>query len=318
MDDYRDDYFASGPLGNVYTGEQISGKLEEKGDTDIFRTVLIKHLEYTITVESTGPDPLGDAFVGFEDKNFNYYGFDSIPVDAWIYPETTGFFWISVYDPYDDEPGYDTVGNYRVKVSSGLGTSSGETIVGTKYGDAVDAGGGNDTVKGGKGADSLAGGTGNDTLLGGGYTDTLYGDKGNDTLRGQGGNDLLIGGDNADILIGGAGSDVFAYRSTGQSRPGSHDTIRAGDGKNAFQYGDKIDVSDIDAKAGVGGNQAFTFGGVIGQNATGSKGYLYVSNIGQDTYVRASTDGDKAWELVIEIEDGGRSASWYDGGDFFL
>jgi Ca2+-binding RTX toxin-like protein len=200
--------------------------------------------------------------------------------------------------------------------------SSTSTISGN---DTIYGGTGNDKIYGGYGDDILWGDDGNDQVAGGYGNDYLEGNKGKDILKGNEGNDVLVGGKQADILIGGTGSDRFVFAAIDASGLGAlnRDQIRKTDPGSlspavAFEFGDKIDVSGIDANAGVFGNQAFKFGGQISATATGKTGFLYVTNVGADTIVRMNTDADKAWESEIEIEDGTQLASWYDAGDFFL
>lgn len=319
MDDYRDSINGSGVLGVVAAGTSITGTIEEYGDADVFRTVFIAGLTYTVDVAGIGSNPLGFAFVQIDDNNGNYQGFGQVPDDFTDGSETSGFRYYTIYDPFGDDEGYDTLGSYRLTISAGFGSDAADSIVGTTWNDAVNGAGGNDWINGGAGADSLAGGAGNDTILGGNARDDLYGGSGLDVLRGQANDDTLTGGDGADVLIGGQGSDRFVFASTSQSSPTAADTLRAGDGGAAFEAGETISLSAIDANTTAAGNQAFTFGGVIGQGATGQKGFLYVSSVGQDTLVRGNTDNDAAWEFVLKIEDGaGRSAAWYHAYDFEL
>jgi Ca2+-binding RTX toxin-like protein len=171
-------------------------------------------------------------------------------------------------------------------------------------------GGGNDKIKGTSKADELSGGNGNDKL---------YGNNGNDTLRGEKGNDFLSGDAGRDFLIGGKGADRFDFDSVSESRGGSstRDVIKAGDGAVAFEgagksWGDRIDVSGIDANTTKSGNQKFDFGGT-------GKGDLSVINVsGGHTLVRANIDNDKAFEFQLLIEDGGVKANQYHASDFIL
>ncbi len=167
--------------------------------------------------------------------------------------------------------------------------------------------GGNDKLYGTSKADDLAGGNGNDRL---------YGKSGNDMLRGEDGNDYLRGHAGSDILIGGKGADRFDFNSVSESRGGSADIIRAGDGAAAFEgvgkrSGDRIDVSGIDANTGKGGNQTFDFGGT-------GKGDLSVVDQGKYTLVRANIDNDKAFEFQLLIDDGNVRAKDYHASDFIL
>ncbi len=186
--------------------------------------------------------------------------------------------------------------------SSSSSSSSAETYSNEKSG-----GGGNDKVYGTSKADELSGGNGNDKL---------FGKSGNDILRGEDGNDTLRGHAGSDILIGGKGADRFDFNSVSESRGGSVDIIRAGDGAAAFEgvgkrSGDVIDVSGIDANTSKGGNQAFDFGGT-------GKGDLSVVDQGSYTLVRANIDNDKAFEFQLLIDDGNVKASDYHASDFIL
>jgi Ca2+-binding RTX toxin-like protein len=165
-----------------------------------------------------------------------------------------------------------------------------------------------------------------ENLLGSAYGDVLFGDDqanrlsggaGADYLEGLGGNDKLIGGAGGDLLVGGLGADVFDFDAAGHSAPGARDIIRAGlAGGVAFEGagvagGDRIDLSGIDARAGAGGNQAFTWGGV-------GNGRVSLVDSGGNTIVRCNVDGDAAFEMELVIEDGAILASAYRAGDFML
>lgn len=125
------------------------------------------------------------------------------------------------------------------------------------------------------------------------------------------------GGAGADILYGGLDADIFDFDTAADTSAAGRDVIRSlNTNVLAFEGagvagGDVIDLSGIDANAGVTGNQAFAFGG------TGA-GRVSVVSVGADSLVRANTDGDAAFEVEILIEDGGLLASAYKAGDFIL
>jgi hypothetical protein len=113
-----------------------------------------------------------------------------------------------------------------------------------------------DRIEGRDGADWLRGDGGNDTIDGGSGDDTIDGGSGNDTINGGSGADFVQGGLGADTLTGGAeaagaaDADTFYYASWSEF----------GDTITDFEHGvDKIDVSAIDARPDIAGNQAFTF-----------------------------------------------------------
>jgi Ca2+-binding RTX toxin-like protein len=205
-----------------------------------------------------------------------------------------------------------------------------DRVFGGSGNDLVDAGDGNDNVFGGAGNDLFVGSLndGNDTYYGG----ELSGDSGNDTLdmafltsdavvdlgtgvggRGsavssQGGTDTLYGVENVttgsgndvitmsnavNVVDGGAGEDIFVFGSTAAAHG---DTIRG------FEAGDKIDLSGIDANAGVAGNSSFTL--ESGQ-ATTAPGQIVVTHEtredGEYTVVSGNTAGDNAPEFRISI-----------------
>jgi Ca2+-binding RTX toxin-like protein len=172
-----------------------------------------------------------------------------------------------------------------------------------------------DNLSGDDQANTLAGLAAFDNLYGLGGNDVLIGGEGTDSLIGGDGNDVLRGGRQADVLIGGLGGDVFDFDAVADSAPAARDVIR-GAGGPAFEGvgvagGDRIDLSGIDARAGVAGNQGFVLGG------TGA-GRVSLVNSGTDTIVRCNIDADAAFELQIVVEDGSVVASAYRAVDFML
>jgi Ca2+-binding RTX toxin-like protein len=222
--------------------------------------------------------------------------------------------------------GYDRVDNYRITYTLpsnvealylwgyNNGQASGNKLDNHIVGDATD-----NVLRGLDGHDDIFGDEGDDTIFGGNQADELDGGWGHDIVRGGAGDDVLLGSPDSDILIGGTGNDVFRFGSPSASALGSRDTIRSGDGEVAFRNpgnaaGDRIDVSLIDADATAGGNQAFLWGGTTQKG----KGYLWVENVGGDTYVRGNINNGAAPEIEIEIEDAGVVAAQYRVPDFIL
>ena len=125
-------------------------------------------------------------------------------------------------------------------------------------------------------------GTGNggaNTIAGNASNNTLSGLGGNDALNGGDGNDILIGGAGLDNLTGGANADIYRYTATlADSNGATRDVI------NGFVSGtDDVDLSLIDANAGAGGNQAFTFIGAAAFSAAGQVRYaggILEANVG--------------------------------------
>ena len=135
-----------------------------------------------------------------------------------------------------------------------------------------------------------------DTLKGGAGIDTLRGNAGGDTLVGNGGNDWLTGGLGKDLLTGGAGDDRFVYTDVAESAAGAQrDAIF----DFAVAGGDRIDLSGIDAKPMVDGDQGFAF---IGTNAFGGvAGQLRFAVVNGNTVVEGDMNGDKAADFHIAL-----------------
>ncbi|NKE46382.1 isopeptide-forming domain-containing fimbrial protein [Roseomonas frigidaquae] len=198
---------------------------------------------------------------------------------------------------------------------------------------------GNDILNGGAGADVLDGGAGVDTatyaasaagltvsfadpslntgiaagdvfiqvenLLGSAHADRLTGDNaanritggaGNDTIAGGGGNDVLLGGAGQDEMTGGAGADRFIFASLGESAVAAPDSIL----DLSWFEGDRIDLSQIDAHAGLGGNQAFAFAGT-GAFVGGGQGSVRYQHDGGDTLVLVDAGNGGAAEMAIRV-----------------
>jgi Ca2+-binding RTX toxin-like protein len=174
---------------------------------------------------------------------------------------------------------------------SGLGSGSVLSVTGTSGNDTLNGFGGNETVNG------LAG------------NDTLGGGLGNDILQGGGGNDVLIGGPGTDRLIGNAGADTFRFTASSESIVGTKADVIADFTKGL----DRIDLSAIDANAGVSGNQAFSF---IGSGAfTGKAAQLRYANASDGT---TSVYGDITGDQVADFQMKLIAPQALTGGDFIL
>jgi serralysin len=174
----------------------------------------------------------------------------------------------------------------------------------------VDLGTGNDLFKGWDGTvdGSIHGRAGNDTIIGGISDDAIFGDSGNDVLKGGQGDDTLNGGPGRDLMRGGAGLDTFDFNKTSDSAVGAQrDHIL-----DFSKADDVIDVAGIDAKTGVGGNQAFHFIGAMA--FSGTKGELRAINVGADAKVLGDVDGDGHADFSILVAD----VSNLHAGDFVL
>lgn len=185
------------------------------------------------------------------------------------------------------------------------GGAGNDTLRGQAGDDALFGGDGNDVLSGDNGRDMLFGGPGRDLLDGGLGNDTLDGGQGADTLRGGAGNDRLIGGEGANQLNGGAGADVFVFRNHLEAGIGANrDTI------TDFQRGvDRIDVSGIDARIGVPGQQDLAFGG-----RTAAANALWFAQEGQNVVVRGDVNGDGQADFAILVRNIGQLSD----SDFIL
>jgi Ca2+-binding RTX toxin-like protein len=122
-------------------------------------------------------------------------------------------------------------------------------------------------------------------IIGGANGDTIAGGQNGDILQGNGG---------ADQLTGGGGADSFRYKLATDSTASATDHILD------FASGtDKIDLTRIDANAGLAGDQAFSW---IGSSAfSGAAGELRAYQSGSDWFVEGDTNGDGAADLVIQV-----------------
>lgn len=185
---------------------------------------------------------------------------------------------------------YGHDGNDRLR-----GMGGDDALHGQGGADTMNGGAGDDTLSGGLGFDNVNGSQGDDVLRGGSGDDTLGGGVGVDILCGDSGNDRLAGGGGRDVLTGGSGSDVFDFGALSDSgiTRGTQDVI-----KEFFEDEDTIDLSSIDARAGVGGNQAFSF---IGSAAFSAEGQVRVVVVGDTTFLMANTTGTGGAEMMIRI-----------------
>jgi Ca2+-binding RTX toxin-like protein len=191
--------------------------------------------------------------------------------------------------------GNDTVGGGdgadRVVLSDGADSGSGgqgdDTLLGDVGADRLFGDAGNDVLFGGTGADVLNGGLGDDNVNGGDGADAISGGAGHDTIN---------GGLQRDALTGGAGDDVFVFLS--RSHTGL--TLATADRISDVRAGtDLIDLSALDARANVVGNQAFNFVGTA--SLTGASGRLrYDVATG---LVQGDVTGDGVADFAILIQN---------------
>ena len=134
--------------------------------------------------------------------------------------------------------------------------------------------------------------------------DTLYGTAGDDALVGIAGADLFVLGQGLDTLEGGAARDQFRFLPA------------AADAGNRFTLldfsrgdGEIVDLTRIDAIAGTGANDAFSF---IGTAAFTAAGQLRWQEMGGYRLVEGDTTGDGLADLTLHIlAPGPVGASWF-------
>jgi serralysin len=173
-----------------------------------------------------------------------------------------------------------------------------------------------DSLRGDNLVNTLSGGAGNDVLIARGGNDRTVGGEGADTLYGDAGNDTLDGGLGKDVMSGGVGGDRFDFNAVIESAIGSgRDVIRDftvnPDGGTGFI--DRLEVSTIDAKAGMAGDQAFSF---IGTGAFTAEGQIRVVQSGTDTIVQFNTTGASGAEMEVLLAD--FTANLLTAADFIL
>jgi Ca2+-binding RTX toxin-like protein len=144
---------------------------------------------------------------------------------------------------------------------------------------------------------SATSGTGNgvdNVIIGSSNANSLDGGNGNDTLTGGLGKDTLTGGVDAD-------TDIFDFNLKGESKKGAlRDVITDFDGGV-----DEIDVSGIDARTGVAGNQKFLWiGKAAFHEKKGELHYVKLNPAGtanDKTIVSGDINGDGKADFQIEL-----------------
>jgi hypothetical protein len=160
-------------------------------------------------------------------------------------------------------------------------------------------------------ADLIRGGAGSDRILGGVGNDSLFGDSGADTLIGNRDDDVLTGGAGRDLLTGSAGADRFVFADLADSGTTQAQRDRIIDFDDVGN--DRIDLSRLDARAGTGGNQDFTF---IGTRGFSAEGQARVWQQGDDVMIALNTRGTGRAEMQVLLVD--TTAATVTAGDFIL
>ena len=232
-----------------------------------------------------------------------------------------------------------------VTIENAIGGTGTDTLTGNAADNALYGAGGDDAITGGDGADALYGQSGSDDLSsdrgantfygGSGFdeitggrqgdvvyagsgddivdandgNDVIYGGRGNDTLDGGNGDDALYGGMGQDRLTGGQGADHFVFDFVTDSRVGAdnRDTI------TDLEAVDRIDLSTMDTRADISGDQAFAYVG------TGA-----FSGDQAEVRIQSTADGaaliavDKNGDGVADMEILVMNAASLDGDTFIL
>ena len=129
-------------------------------------------------------------------------------------------------------------------------------------------------------------------------------------------NDFLTGDAGVDFLAGGTGKDIFDFNATTDSGTafGSRDFIAdfqvAPGSSTAFE--DRFDLPTIDAKAGIPGNDMFTF---IGLSGFTGEGQVRAVQDGVNTLLQFNTTGTGGTEMTITLGD--FIAALLTSADFF-
>lgn len=125
-------------------------------------------------------------------------------------------------------------------------------------------------------------------------SDELVGGQAADTLSGGGDNDELTGERGADVLTGGEGEDSFIFTRTADSTKKAADLIT--------DFGpseDHIDLSQIDARTGKDGDQAFHLVAKFTHTA-GELTFKFDADANV-TEVQGDVNGDGRADLVFEV-----------------
>ena len=152
-------------------------------------------------------------------------------------------------------------------------------------------------------------GAANIAATGNALANMICGNVGANVLNGMDGDDTLVGGYDGDILTGGAGRDTFDFNSRSESGRawGTFDTVT--DFTSSI---DVIDLSTIDARTHVRGNQDFRWIGT--KDFHHKAGELHYQRVGSNLVVSGDINGDGKADISIHLEN----VSGLSRGDFIL
>lgn len=122
------------------------------------------------------------------------------------------------------------------------------------------------------------------------------GGNGDDQIDGGDGNDALYGGGGVNTLTGGIGADSFVFTALTDVSGGTQVITDF-----SHAQSDVIDLSGIDANAGVTGNQAFAF---LGAGAfTGVARQLHYIVDGITFHIEGDIDGDGLANFRVDLQN---------------
>ncbi len=132
-----------------------------------------------------------------------------------------------------------------------------------------------------------------------------------DVISGSSGANKLTGGGGLDVLTGGGGADHFVYVRTSDARVFSDFADQVTDFSRTQR--DKIDLSAIDARMAVNGNQAFNF--IASSEFSNVKGQLrFEANTPNQMLVQGDVNGDGRADFQFLVD----GLSSMIRGDFIL
>jgi len=186
--------------------------------------------------------------------------------------------------------------NGNIAANRLFGDAGGDAIAGYDGDDLIDGGADGDQLDGGTGDDRVLGRAGDDMVFGDDGEDWLTGGNGADTIYGGDGSDTLTGGANRDSMTGGADADLFVFRTASDTGIATWTRDIIAD----FEAGlDVLDLSGVDARIGVAGNQAFTW---LGTGAfTGVAGQLRYFLSGSTLIVEGTLNADLVADFTIRL-----------------
>ena len=325
---------------SLLVGRSTTGTIDVEADSDWYGFSAQAGVTYRFTASGTGSTGADGLKLTLRDANGNVITSDSDTVALIEFKATTsGKIFLDVAG-YSSLVKGKFILSAVSDAPTLKGTSASETLTGgdtntTIYGyagnDRLYGGDGNDILIGGAGADRLYGGSGRDAasyvdakagvtaslanpsgntgdakgdvyssienINGSAYADKLAGNDAANRLSGGAGNDVIKGAGGADTLYGGSGADTFIYTSYRDSTTSARDMIY--DFSQA--QGDRIHLSNIDARTSTAADDAFTF---IGEKAfSGKAGELRYLHQGGDTFIYGDVNGDGRADFSVRLDN---------------